>query len=46
MMAIKVLFRLAKDQTEINKVIAEVSKGSKFYEVCIRPIMFLGCGLI
>ncbi|ELU39333.1 DNA polymerase IV [Rhizoctonia solani AG-1 IA] len=24
---------LAKDQTEINKIIAEVSKGSKFYEV-------------
>ena len=25
--------RLAKDQTEINRIIAEVSKGSKFYEV-------------
>lgn len=24
---------LAKDQAEINKIIAEVSKGSKFYEV-------------
>ncbi|PSR76513.1 hypothetical protein PHLCEN_2v8416 [Hermanssonia centrifuga] len=24
---------LAKDQTEINRVIAEASKGSKFYEV-------------
>lgn len=27
------LLRLAKDQTEINRIIAEVSKGSKFYEV-------------
>lgn len=25
---------LAKDQTEINRIIAEASKGSKFYEVC------------
>lgn len=25
--------RLAKDQTEINRIISEVSKGSKFYEV-------------
>jgi DNA polymerase kappa len=24
--------RLAKDQTEINRIIAEASKGSKFYE--------------
>ena len=24
---------LAKDQTEINRVISEVSKGSKFYDV-------------
>ena len=24
--------RLAKDQTEINRIISEVSKGSKFYE--------------
>jgi len=24
---------LAKDQTEINRIISEVSKGSKFYEV-------------
>lgn len=24
---------LAKDQTEINRIIAEASKGSKFYEV-------------
>jgi hypothetical protein len=24
---------LAKDQTEINRIIADVSKGSKFYEV-------------
>lgn len=26
-------YRLAKDQTEINRIIAEASKGSKFYEV-------------
>ena len=26
-------YRLAKDQTEINRIISEVSKGSKFYEV-------------
>jgi DNA polymerase kappa len=25
--------RLAKDQTEINRIIAEASKGSQFYEV-------------
>jgi DNA polymerase kappa len=25
--------RLAKDQTEINRIISEASKGSKFYEV-------------
>jgi len=24
--------RLSKDQTEINRIIADVSKGSKFYE--------------
>lgn len=28
---------LARDQTEINKIIAETSKGSKYYEVGIRP---------
>lgn len=27
---------LARDQTEINKIIAETSKGSKYYEVGIR----------
>lgn len=27
------LTRLAKDQTEINRIIADASKGSKFYEV-------------
>jgi len=26
---------LAKDQTEINRIIAEASKGSRFYEVCL-----------
>ncbi len=26
-------YRLAKDQTEINRIIADASKGSKFYEV-------------
>src|SRR5882762_5063961 len=30
--------RLAKDETEINRIIAEASKGSKFYEV-----MLLSC---
>lgn len=29
----KTFCSLAKDQTEINRIIAEVSKGSKFYEV-------------
>ena len=28
-----VMSSLAKDQTEINRIIAEASKGSKFYEV-------------
>lgn len=27
--------RLAKDQTEINRIIAEASKGSKFYEASL-----------
>lgn len=27
------LVRLAKDQSEINRIIAEASKGSQFYEV-------------
>ena len=27
---------LANDQTEINRIIAEASKGSKFYEVCFK----------
>ena len=26
---------LAKDQTEINRIIADASKGSRFYEVCL-----------
>jgi hypothetical protein len=30
--------RLAKDQTEINRIIAEASKGSKFYEVCASQL--------
>ena len=29
---------LAKDQTEINRVIAEASKGSRFYEVGLTPL--------
>lgn len=29
---------LAKDQTEINRIIAEASKGSKFYEARCRLI--------
>lgn len=28
---------LAKDQTEINRIIAEASKGSRFYEVGLAP---------
>jgi DNA polymerase kappa len=32
-------FRLATDQSEINRIIAEASKGSKFYEV--RPVELL-----
>ena len=28
--------RLAKDQTEINRIIAEASKGSKFYDVSVE----------
>ena len=28
-----IFLRLSKDQTEINRIIAEASKGSKFYEV-------------
>jgi hypothetical protein len=27
-----------KDQTEINKIIAEASKGSKFYEACLLAV--------
>jgi DNA polymerase kappa len=29
---------LAKDQTEINRIIAEASKGSRFYEVSLGPL--------
>jgi len=29
---------LAKDQTEINRIIAEASKGSRFYEVGLNPL--------
>lgn len=32
-MSYKLSFRLSKDQSEINRIIADVSKGSKFYEV-------------
>lgn len=31
------VIRLSKDQTEINRIIAEASKGSKFYEVRHPP---------
>ena len=42
---------LANDQTEINRIIAEASKGSRFYEVCLgspkpidtRYLNFLSC---
>lgn len=33
---------LAKDQTEINRIIAEASKGSRFYEVSVDPQMNRG----
>lgn len=33
-----IFFRLAVDQSEINKIIADVSKGSKFYEVGIKSL--------
>lgn len=32
-MGLTAIGRLAKDQTDINRIIAEASKGSKFYEV-------------
>lgn len=31
--------RLVQDQNEINRIIAEVSKGSKFYEVSIFKLV-------
>ena len=34
------IHRLAKDQTEINRIIAEASKGSKFYDVSIHAPWF------
>lgn len=39
------IHRLAKDQTEINRIISEVSKGSKFYEVR-TPLLNTLCVLI
>lgn len=33
---IHTLHSLAKDQTEINRIIAEASKGSKFYDVSVE----------